>query len=399
MTNTLSKTVSDETLSSIVQIESAGKPTIKAKTSSATGLGQFLNGTWLSVVKRHRPDLLQGRSQDDVLGLRKDPAISLEMLARFTEDNIAIIGQGATDGDIYLAHFAGAGTAKKLFRADPDAPASSCFSAAAIRANRSILEGKSVGEVRAWAERKMKAAGGKGWVAKYAKAKARPAKPKTRPVDDETPVKVEEPYVPLPPARPAQADITAEPIPSDEAPHGMKSGHILLVQKRLKALGYHEVGIIEGEEGGKWGGRTAAAIAAFKNDRGLGGAPLIDEALKAELDEAEAEGWKRPIARERAEAKPEEVAKKIESVEASRSSKFWAFILGIPAMVVSFFKGIVDNFEAALESPILNAVKDFFADNILYIALAVLGVAATIWWKSQKAEKATVDAYREGRLP
>src|SRR5690606_32424197 len=41
----------------IVQLESGGVDTAKAGTSSATGAGQFIDSTWLSVVKRHRPDI------------------------------------------------------------------------------------------------------------------------------------------------------------------------------------------------------------------------------------------------------------------------------------------------------------------------------------------------------
>jgi hypothetical protein len=72
MTNTVSKTVSDETLNCIITIESAGRTNIKAPTSSALGLGQFLNATWLATVRKHRPDLLKGR-RAQVLALRTDP--------------------------------------------------------------------------------------------------------------------------------------------------------------------------------------------------------------------------------------------------------------------------------------------------------------------------------------
>lgn len=168
MSHRVSDIISDETLSRIIQIESAGNPKAKARTSSATGLGQFLNSTWLAVVRKHRPELLEGRTQAQVLALRTDPKIMIEMLARFTEDNAAAIpGQNDSDGDLYLAHFAGVGVAKKLFNAPAVSPASAYFSPAAIKANKSILEGKTVGQVRAWAEKKMKLAGGRGWIDRY----------------------------------------------------------------------------------------------------------------------------------------------------------------------------------------------------------------------------------------
>ncbi len=165
--NTVSSLISDGVLSAIIQIESAGKPNAKAPTSSATGLGQFVNSTWLATVRKHKGQWFTNRTEAQVLALRLDPKCSIEMLARFTEDNARIIGSGWTPGDLYLAHFAGAWTAKALFKAPPSANCSLVFSQAAIAANRNILAGKTCGEVRLWAARKMAAASGKDWVGIY----------------------------------------------------------------------------------------------------------------------------------------------------------------------------------------------------------------------------------------
>lgn len=171
MANTVSTILSDETLNRIIQIESAGKLQAKASTSSATGLGQFLNATWLDTLKKHRPDLFNGAPFNDELALRTDPKIAVEMLARFTEDNARALGVGWRDGDLYLAHFLGIGTAKKFLRADPGASAETLAGAAAVRANRSILSGKTAGQVRAWAQTSMEQrwdrAGRPDWVAQY----------------------------------------------------------------------------------------------------------------------------------------------------------------------------------------------------------------------------------------
>lgn len=182
MANTVSRIISDDTLSRIIQIESAGKPRAKAPTSSATGLGQFITSTWLAVVRKHRPTWAVGKSDAQILALRTDPKCSIEMLARFTEDNAAYMGAGYTDGDLYLAHFAGAGTAKKLLRAASSADCATVFDPRAIKANPSILRGKTCGQVRAWAASKMKAAGGRNWVAVWwsgAKPTVAPAVKKT----------------------------------------------------------------------------------------------------------------------------------------------------------------------------------------------------------------------------
>lgn len=193
MTFTVSNTVSDETLNAIIQIESGGRLNIKAQTSSALGLGQFLKATWLGVVKKHRPDLLKGRSQEAVLALRTDPQIAVELLARFTEDNQRAIGMNATGGDLYLAHFLGVADARDLFRADPSTPVSKLVTVDVINANKSIMQGKTASQVRAWAAKRMHDSGGRDWVAKYYAAPAalafveEPAPAETEPSADDFP--------------------------------------------------------------------------------------------------------------------------------------------------------------------------------------------------------------------
>ena len=68
------------------------------------------------------------------------------------------------------------------------------------------------------------------------------------------------------------------------------------VQKRLKDLGYHEVGQIDG----KMGPRTHAAILAFRHDNNLDLSPNIDGALTEALTKAHP----RPVSIERATGKP-----------------------------------------------------------------------------------------------
>jgi len=167
MANTVSAIISDETLSRIIQIESGGNPKAKAPTSSAGGLGQFVDMTWLGVVHKHATRVSDTKTPSQILALKYDPAFAIEMLARFTEDNAKALGSGWTEGDLYLAHFAGVGTALKLLSARPSTAVSSIMSQAAIAANRSILAGKTCGEVRNWAMGKMARAGGRDWVGKY----------------------------------------------------------------------------------------------------------------------------------------------------------------------------------------------------------------------------------------
>lgn len=171
MAHTVSSILSDDTLNRIIAIESRGKLRAKAPTSSALGLFQFLNATWVATVKKHRPDLAQGRSTQQLLALRVDGTVCIELGARFTEDNAEGIGAGFTDGDLYLAHFLGLGAARKFFRAPPGTSAEQLAGPAAVAANKSILQGKTAGQVRAWAQKSMvtrwEQAGKVNWIEQY----------------------------------------------------------------------------------------------------------------------------------------------------------------------------------------------------------------------------------------
>src|SRR5262245_10138806 len=71
----------------IIGVESDGDPNVRNKRSSATGLGQFLDETWLDMIRAHRPELAKGRSQTEILELRRDAKVAREITARFTERN------------------------------------------------------------------------------------------------------------------------------------------------------------------------------------------------------------------------------------------------------------------------------------------------------------------------
>jgi len=142
----------------IIQVESNGNPLAKSKTSSAFGLGQFTDKTWLDLIKQVHPELAQGHSDAELLSLRADKNLSREMVAANREQNTAYLkGQGlpATAGNIYLAHFLGAADAAKVLRVDPNTPVADILDPKVIAANASILGGKTAGTVAQWAEAKM----------------------------------------------------------------------------------------------------------------------------------------------------------------------------------------------------------------------------------------------------
>jgi len=127
------------------QRESALNPTAKAPSSSAVGLFQFLDSTWLQVMKEEGPRLgyqqyadaiTQDKDGDyvikdkklraEVLKLREDPQVAADMAAAFTRSNGAYLqgkfGRMPSPGELYIAHFLGPQGAEKMFNAGLDNP-------------------------------------------------------------------------------------------------------------------------------------------------------------------------------------------------------------------------------------------------------------------------------------
>lgn len=147
----------------IIGVESGGDPTAANPNSTALGAGQFITTTWLQMIRAHRPDLAEGKTDAEILAMRTDPVLSREMVGHLAQDNAIALGMRrieATAGNLYLAHFLGAGGAIAVLTAAPGTPVAAVLSPDAIAANRSILEGKTVEQVAAWAAGKMGEVGG-----------------------------------------------------------------------------------------------------------------------------------------------------------------------------------------------------------------------------------------------
>lgn len=145
-------------LDRIRQIESGGNADAKAEDSSALGQYQFTKGTWIEMVRKHRPELLKSLSEAEIQELRRDPDLSREMAEHLLADNSAALdkaGIPVTPATQYLAHFLGAGDAIKVLKADPGTPLKGLVSDASIKANASILQGRTAGSIAKWASDKM----------------------------------------------------------------------------------------------------------------------------------------------------------------------------------------------------------------------------------------------------
>jgi len=146
------------------QVESGLNPQAGASTSSARGLFQFIEQTWLGTLKQSGAALGYGRYADaisrtssghyqvndlnmraEILKLRHDPTANAVMAGAFTKSNAdylaAKLGRQPSEGELYIAHFLGAGGASRLISlaaANPSAKAADYFPHAA-NANPSIF--------------------------------------------------------------------------------------------------------------------------------------------------------------------------------------------------------------------------------------------------------------------
>ncbi|MBY3347987.1 peptidoglycan DD-metalloendopeptidase family protein [Rhizobium laguerreae] len=142
----------------IIRIESGGAADIKNPFSTATGLGQFIESTWITMMKTYRPDLTQSLDRDALLALRTDPTLSREMIANLARENKADLeaaGQTATAGRLYLAHFLGPQGAISVLSSDDNMSLETLLGAPVVRANP-FLSGKDVAFVKGWADQLMR---------------------------------------------------------------------------------------------------------------------------------------------------------------------------------------------------------------------------------------------------
>ena len=150
------------------QKESALDPSARARSSSASGLFQFIEQTWLGLVKSDGTKLGLGQyanaintkadgthvvndpaARQAILNLRQDPKVASVLAGTLTQRNrdalAADLGREPSARDLYAAHFLGARGAAQLIEAaqqSPNRPAATDFPDAAA-ANRNIFYDRS----------------------------------------------------------------------------------------------------------------------------------------------------------------------------------------------------------------------------------------------------------------
>ncbi len=146
------------------QRESSLDPSAKAPTSSAAGLFQFIEQTWLRMVRdtgsehglgalaaqiettgNGRAVVRDAEARRELLSLRYDAETASLMAGELTEHNRqglkSALGREPEPGELYIAHFLGLSGAKSFIRmaeTQPDAVAAAAFPSAA-RANKPIF--------------------------------------------------------------------------------------------------------------------------------------------------------------------------------------------------------------------------------------------------------------------
>ncbi|WP_027554593.1 transglycosylase [Bradyrhizobium sp. Cp5.3] len=169
--------VSFQYMLTTAKMESDFNPTAGATTSSAHGLYQFIDQTWLGTVKEAGAQLGYGSYADaisktssgsytvddpamkrSIMKLRDDPQVASDMAAALTQSNsfklTGLLGRRPSDSELYMAHFMGVGGAAKLIanaEDNPQAVGARLFPNAAA-SNRSIFyekdgRARSVSEV------------------------------------------------------------------------------------------------------------------------------------------------------------------------------------------------------------------------------------------------------------
>jgi hypothetical protein len=169
--------VSFDYLLNTATAESSLRPEAKASTSSASGLFQFIESTWLELIGREgakvgmseaasqvtfdaqgRPRVQDPAVRRSLLAMRHDPEASALMAGVFTQKNVQSLRDGLdrdpTAGELYMAHFLGAQGAVNFIQAAEQSPKSSAAAQfpEQAEANRPIFfdkkgRARSLGEV------------------------------------------------------------------------------------------------------------------------------------------------------------------------------------------------------------------------------------------------------------
>ncbi len=181
--------------------------------------------------------------------------------------------------------------------------------------------------------------------------------------------------------------------PVEDGQEGEQERLVRHVQERLKALGYHEAGAVDGD----FGSRTRGALLAFKADHEL---PLQADTVSSAMDDATlralATGSARQVSETRAVVSAGDLrsqgSKTIAATDDTKAAAVATGVAGGGGVVLQIVNGL------GTAKDKLSPVLDLVTTAAPWIAgIAIVGFAVVTWWSAHEAEKARVAAAREGR--
>ena len=159
------------------------------------------------------------------------------------------------------------------------------------------------------------------------------------------------------------------------------------VQTRLKDLGYHEVGTIDGTIGA----RTRAAILAFRDDAALPLVPIIDAAFEEALKLANP----RQVAPERAAGAPED-----SRIVTAANAQIALGFLGAAGSITSQIAPALNEAEQARDTAsrifVLAGLEEWLTVALPWIGMAMF-IGVILY--ALKARSARIEDHRTGRTP
>jgi peptidoglycan hydrolase-like protein with peptidoglycan-binding domain len=169
---------------------------------------------------------------------------------------------------------------------------------------------------------------------------------------------------------------------------GAKNDEVVAqVQRRLKELGYSEIGNVDGD----FGDLTEKAIIIFRHDAGLPLSGTIDSGLITALIKAKP----REMPAGRAEASPKEVREAAPEAKTNWLTKVAGLWSAITGAVIAFVNWVIGSFAEIRE--FMQPIVDLLAGVPVWVyALCFAGGALWLYLNGRKGEAASVEAVQEG---
>lgn len=138
--------------------ESGGNPNAKNSQSSASGTYQFIDSTFLGIVKQNPQNFPQfaGMDKAQILANKNDPlaqSTAMDISLNNYQSVLTANGLDATPGNLYTCHFLGPNTAATFLKSDPNASVDQVLKPEVLAANKALLTNpdgsfKTVGQVQ-----------------------------------------------------------------------------------------------------------------------------------------------------------------------------------------------------------------------------------------------------------